>query len=466
MKASVQSSILPFNAEKINDKYLVTNMMGCWDALTCQEFRQLNRLDVPEDGLLFKRLREKGLIVDEDNLQSVIEAFRRMNAHLFNDTGLHIAVVTKRCNLRCKYCHARGGFSTDDMSMKTAARVLQYLFDVRNNSVTLEFQGGEPLLNWPVVKFMTQNARKFNTLGKKLSIVLVSNLLLMDDAKARFLAAHEVDVCTSMDGPADIHDKNRLLMNGAPTHARLLDRVQRYIKVTGRKVHMLPTITRHSLQFPERIIDEYLRLGQREIPLRPVNSIGSASLCWDEVGYSAEEFNVFYDRALAYILKLNISGRPITERTARSILSKVLLKTDPGMVDMMNPCGAGRAVMTYDTDGTCFPTDEARMVKENIFQLGNIMDDPYDKMIAKENLFFLLSAGCSDLWNYNSVMSPWLGIDPVVHYAKEGNVIPQAASRLKIILEHQCKTVFRYLLKDKKYDQIFKNWVSGESPLF
>ena len=58
------------------------------------------------------------------------------------------------------------------------------------DSVTLEFQGGEPLLNWPVVKFLTEHARKFNTLGKNLNIVLVTNMLLMDEEKMRFLADH------------------------------------------------------------------------------------------------------------------------------------------------------------------------------------------------------------------------------------------------------------------------------------
>ena len=65
MTPTLQSSILPFNTEKINDKYLVTNMMGCWDALNAEEFRQLHSLRVAQGGALFNRLLERGLIVDE-----------------------------------------------------------------------------------------------------------------------------------------------------------------------------------------------------------------------------------------------------------------------------------------------------------------------------------------------------------------------------------------------------------------
>ena len=287
MTSTTHSSLLPFNSAKINDKYLVTNMMGCWDALSEKEFRQMHSLQVLQGGALFDRLLERGLIVDENNMSRVINDYRKLNANLYTDTSLHIAVLTKRCNLRCTYCHAEGGASSEDMSIETASRVLQYLFDVRNNSVTLEFQGGEPLLNWPVVQFLTEHARKFNTLGKNLSIVIVTNMMLLDDEKMRFLADHDVVVCTSVDGPADIHDKNRVDVAGRGTHAKVMERIETYTKKFGRKVHMLPTITKHSLAHPERIIDEYLRLGQGEIALRPVSRIGYACGNWEDVGYRA-----------------------------------------------------------------------------------------------------------------------------------------------------------------------------------
>ena len=461
MTPTVHSSLIPFNSEKINDKYLVTNMMGCWDALNEEEFRQLHSLRVMQGGDLYDRLLERGLIADADNIRRVIDGYRNLNANLFTDTALHIAVVTKRCNLRCTYCHAEGGASSEDMTIETASRVLQYLFDVQNKSVTLEFQGGEPLLNWPAVKFMTEHARKFNTLGKNLSIVIVSNMLLMDDEKMRFLADNDVLVCTSLDGPADIHDKNRVDVGGRGTHAQVVEKIERFKKEFGRPVHMLLTVTKHSLAHPERIIDEYLRLGQGEIALRPVNKIGYACRCWEDIGYTAEEFNEFYDRAMAYIMELNTSGTYMSERMARIILTKVLQKKDPGYVNMMNPCGFGRAVMTYAPDGGCYPTDEARMLGDDIFRLGNINKENYDDMLNKENLFFLLSAGCSDLWNYRCVYSPWLGVDPVVHYALEKNVVLKGNSRLEQVLIHQFRTVFSYLLGDKKYADVFQRWTQG-----
>ncbi|MBL8014022.1 MAG: His-Xaa-Ser system radical SAM maturase HxsB [Candidatus Omnitrophica bacterium] len=455
-------SILPFNSEKINNKYLVTNVLGCWDTLTEDEFRRFHSLRVPPNGSLFNRLVERGLIADEANIKRLINEYRQIHANLFTDTSLHIAVLTKKCNLRCTYCHAEGGAASDDMSLETASRVLQYLFDVRNNSVTLEFQGGEPLMNWPVVKFLTEHARKFNTLGKKLNIAIVTNMLLLDDEKMRFFVDHDVDVCTSVDGPQDIHDKNRINVGGRGTYAEVIKKIEEYSKKYGRKVHMLPTITRHSLAHPERIIDEYIRLGSQEIALRPVNKIGYACNCWDDVGYTAEEFNEFYSRAMKYLITVNASGKHISERMARIILTQVLLKKDHGYVDMMSPSGAGRSVMAYAPDGGCYPTDEARMLGDDIFRLGDINKESYSDMLNKENLLYLLSAGYSDLWNYRSVFSPWMGVDPVVNYAVEKNVIIKGNSRLQKVFSHQFRTVFSYLLNDdQKYKEVFQRWTQG-----
>lgn len=462
MTATANFVVLPFNSARINGKHLVSNMMGAWAVLNDEEFRLLHSFRVERKTPLFEALYSQGIIADAENVRTIIEDYRRLNANLFSDTSLHIAVVTKRCNLRCTYCQAEGGASSEDMTVETAARVLKYLFDVESKSVTLEFQGGEPLMNWPIIQFLTENARKFNTLGKNLKIVLVSNMLLLDDAKMAFLAEHDVDVCTSLDGPAFIHDQNRVDVAGRGTHAEVLKQVEKFQHKYGRKVNMLPTITRLSLDHPEAIIDEYIRLGQTEIPLRPANNMGFARCSWKDIGYTPEEFNVFYDKAMAYLFKVNAAGHHLSERMARIILTKVLLKRDPGYVDMMNPCGAGRATMVYAPDGGCFPCDESRMLGEDIFKLGDIRTEDYDDMLTKENLLHLLQASCSDLWNYASVYSPWIGVCPVVNYALQKNVVPKiSCSPMHQVLTHQFTYAFSRIVDGGENVNILKRWTEG-----
>ncbi len=451
--------ILPFNAAMIRDKYLVTNMLGAWDVLAPAEFKQLNAMRPLPGTPLWLRLKERGIVVDEKNILPMIQQYRNLNANLFLDTALHIAVVTTQCNLSCSYCQADVA-PAQDMTMEVAAKVLEYLFGVRNPSVVLEFQGGEPLANWPVVKFMIENARKFNTAGKNLRISLVSNLLLLDDDKMKVLADQHVDVCTSLDGPKAWHDHNRKNSGGKGSYDQVMARIDRFKNGFGQSVSLLATITRGSLEHAEAIVDEYVRLGQQQICLRPVNNMGAAQCAWGDIGYSPEEFNAFYGRAMDHILALNRKGTFIMERMARVILTKVLAGKDPGYVDLMNPCGAGRMTMAYMPDGSCYPCDEARMIGDDIFKLGNILDETYDDMVKKENLMHLLQASCSDLWHSSSVFSPWIGYCPVVNYALQKNVVPKVhcSSQHKIITG-QFAYIFDKMVKRGYEVEIFKKWL-------
>jgi uncharacterized protein len=454
--------VLPFNAARIRDKYLVTNMLGAWDVLDSQEFRQLNALRPLPGTPLWSRLKARGIVVDEKSLLPLVQKYRDLNANLFMDTALHIAVVTTQCNLSCSYCQA-GAAADGDMTVEVAAKVLEYLFGVRNPSVVLELQGGEPLANWPVVKFLIENARKFNTTGKKLRISLVSNLLLLDDDKIRVLAQNNVDVCTSLDGPREVHDNNRRYGSGKGSYDEVMARISRFKGAFGRPVSLLATITRASLGHAREIVDEYVRLGQREICLRPVNNMGAASCAWDNLGYSAEEFNAFYGRAMDHILELNQGGTFIMERMARVILTKVLAGKDPGYVDLMNPCGAGRMTMAYMPDGGCYPCDEARMIGEDMFRLGNILSETYDDMVKKENLMHLLQASCSGLWHAASVFSPWIGYCPVVNYALQRNIVPKVhCSAANKIMTGQFAYVFDKIVEQGAGFGIFKEWLSGD----
>ncbi len=454
--------VLPFNAARVGKRYLVTNRMGCWDFLSPEEFRRLNSLQAGPKDPFFERVRNNGLVADAGNIGGLLEDFRRLNSHLFNDTALHIAVLTRRCNLRCRYCQTEGGKTSEDMSVKVAGRVLKYLFDVRSPSVVLEFQGGEPLLNWPILTLLTEDARRFNTLGKDLRITLVTNLLLLDKAKAKFLIGHKVDVCVSYDGPADIHDVNRVDIKGRGTHKALLEKIALFRSLGGR-VNLLPTVTKAALVRPEAFVDEMVALGVTEIALRAVNGMGYACGNWSGVGYTPEEFCGFYRRALDHMIALNRRGVAVRERTARVILTKVLARKDPGFVDMMTPCGAGRATMVYMPDGSCYPCDEARMLDEEMFRLGNIVKEDLADMLNKENLLHLLQASSTDLWHYRSVFSPWIGYCPAVNYAMEKNIVPKAAcSPMQKVQEFQFMEIFRRLEEGGDTVGIFNRWTGIE----
>lgn len=455
-------AILPYNSTQVKDKTLVTTFLGSWDLLDKDEFMDLHAFRIKKDSPLFKRLHKKGLIIDEHNLDDRLEKYRNLNSHLFADTSLHIAVITTRCNLNCAYCQTKTS-KPKDMDPNVANRVLTYLFGVRNPNVVLEFQGGEPLLNWDVLAFLIEHARKFNTTGKNLKLALVSNLLLLDDKKIKFLIKHDVEICASLDGPKFIHDKNRVYDNGAGSYEQVVSILKRLKNKYHKSINLLPTITKYSLRYPEEIVDEYLKFGQMEIALRPVNQMGTACSNWEQLGYTPEEFIGFYSKAMDYILTLNNKGILIRERMARMISEKILRGRNPGYVELMNPCGAGRTTIAYMPDGTCFPCDEARMTGDEMFKIGDILSMDYEQCMKSENLLHLSHASSVNLWAYNSPFAPWLGFCPIVNYATEKNLVPKiSCSAAHKIYTYQFQYIFEKIAESQNYLKIFKDWTGGD----
>ncbi len=455
--------IPPFNSTTIKDKYLVSNMLGSWSFLDPQEFRLLHGMRVVPGTPLFDKLKYRELVVDASNLERVLQGYRNLNRNLFLDAGLHIAVITTRCNLRCSYCQARAE-DPRDMTIEAAEGVLKSMFSVRRKGITLEFQGGEPLANWSVLKFMVECAKEMNAVHKKdLEITIVSNLLLLDDEKMVFLKEHGVGLCASFDGLREAHDANRVTPQREGTYDRVVEKINWVRQKYQLRVGLLPTITKEVIKHPRELVDSYVVMKQTSIALRQVNNMGGACSRWVDVGYSPEEFRAFYVKAMDYILELNKKGVNISERMASVFLKKILFKQDPGYVDLMNPCGAGRAVITYMPDGSCYPCDEARMLGEDMFRLGNVLTDGYEDMVKKESLMHLLQAASSELWNYGSVFSPWIGVCPVVNYALQKNLVPKVkCSPVDKVLEFQLKYLFEKMLEDVESTEIFVRWAGGK----
>lgn len=464
MKKQENWAIVPYNAKKIDGKYLISNFYGSWSLLSRGDFLTLEQFNIEEKSPLFNRLYQEGIIVKEEKIPVLTQQFRQINSHLFNDTSLHIAVVTTRCNLKCNYCQTKTK-EPQDMDFAVAARILKYLFDVRNECVNLEFQGGEPLLNWKVVRFLVENVRKINTVGKNLIISIVTNGTYLDQEKIDFLLDNNVNICISLDGTAAIHNKNRVFNNNQATYDKVIAAIKRLKKAyqkrkIDRPLDLLPTITRYSLPFAEKIIDEYIALGVKRIAIRPVNKIGFAKKEWGVLGYSAQEFNNFWARAMEYILKLNKKGVKLQERMASVMLQKILKKTNPGYVDLMSPCGAGRATLAYMPNGDVYPCDEARMVGSDMFKLGNILHSDYEEIMKSSNLFCMCEASLTELWDYNSAFLPWTGTCPVLNYLQGDNLVPKIrATPLYQIYNFQFEYLFKKLLESKENNDIFGQWV-------
>jgi His-Xaa-Ser system radical SAM maturase HxsB len=179
-----------------------------------------------------------------------------------------------------------------------------------------------------------------------------------------FFKQHRVYLSTSIDGPTGLHNRNRPI----PTRDAY-ERTAAGIRLARERlghesVSALMTTTKASLACAEDIVDEYVRLGFRDIFLRPLSSYGFAKRNQAILGYSSEEFQRFYVRGLERVLYWNRQGVELREIYASIILNKILSTFDGGYVDLQSPTGAGSSVLVYNYDGWVYPSDEARMLAE------------------------------------------------------------------------------------------------------
>ena len=191
---------LLFNFQKIGAKYLLTNESGNWLLLDKKNFQKIHKNKI--DSELEATLKSAGMLIkNKEDLEKQVLRYRQKHEILDNGPTLHIVVLTLRCNQNCVYCHASSAPIAApglDMDEKTAARVLDRIFESKSRVFTIEFQGGEPLLNFPVLAFMVKEARsRAKQLGKIINIKVCSNLIAITDEQLDFLVNNNVIISTS-----------------------------------------------------------------------------------------------------------------------------------------------------------------------------------------------------------------------------------------------------------------------------
>jgi uncharacterized protein len=387
---------LPFRFERRDGDYLISNMVGDFVAFTHEEFDRLVDLRItPGDGLYEKAYAAHLIARQRQQAQHQLLALRLRSrmAFLRQMTPLHLFVVTLRCEHSCPYCQVSRQ-STDrsryDMSEETARRALNIALDSPSARIKIEFQGGEPLLNFGLIEKIVSAAKALApTVGKKLDFVIASNLALLTDEHLAFCKAHDVLLSTSLDGPADLHNKNRP-RPGGNSHELAVKGIRRAQEILGPdRVAALMTTTERSLDRVGDIIDEYLRLGLDGIFLRPLSPYGFAIKTRQFHRYGAKRWLDFYERGLRYILAVNRAERPFPEFYSALILRRMLTDRPIGYVDLRSPARIGLGALVYNYDGRVFASDEGRMLAEmgdRTFELGNVDSSSYRSLILSDKL--------------------------------------------------------------------------------
>jgi His-Xaa-Ser system radical SAM maturase HxsB len=420
------------------DRTLITSLEGNWLVLDDADFRAFVTGAVEEGSELHEKLSERNFLRATWDEAAAREAIAKRKRFLGYGPNLHIFVVTLRCNETCVYCHAsRANMDAvdTDMSKETAEKAVDLVFESTSPGVTIEFQGGEPLVNFDVVKHVVEYAKHKNeTAGKALEFTMVSNLSLMDAEKLDFLLENKVQLCTSIDGPKELHDKQRKLptfssYDAATDWIPKINQayVDRGLDPSLYHVEALLTTTRAALPHYKEIVDTYAELGCRALFLRPLDPFGFAGKTAKKVEYPRREYLDFYAKATDYVLELNRQGTQMIERYAAIFLTKILQGEDPNFLDIRSPAGAGIGQLAYSYDGTVYTCDEGRMLAaqgDDTFRLGHVDESKYRDIVGHPIVRAMVIASNLDsqpdcvACTYN----PYCGLQTTHNYKTQGSI--------------------------------------------
>lgn len=436
LPAASALQLLPIRFERLGaDRFLVGNMVGDMTELTEADLNRLCALDLaPGDGL-YERAFEKLFIssVEQRAPQQLLALrLRSRLSFLRAATPLHLFVVTLRCEHSCGYCQVSRQ-SKDraryDMDQATASKALDIALSAPAPLIKIEFQGGEPLLNFELVRWIVLAAKeRAVSRGKRLQFVITTNLALLNNEILDFCEQHGILMSTSLDGPPDLHNKNRP-RRGNNSYELAVAGIERIKQRLGPgQVNALMTTTEASLNRVEEIVDEYLRQGLDGIFLRPLSPYGFAIKTKQFYKYRAQDWLLFWKRGLRYVLDINKSGRRFPEFYSTVILRRMLSDEPIGYVDLRSPAGIGLGALVYNYDGAVFASDEARMLAEmgdRSFELGNVHEHSYRDLVLSDTLVSAVADSLTQTAPQCSscVFEPNCGADPVYHHATQRDVL-------------------------------------------
>jgi len=472
--------LMPFRFTRLpnlSGQVLVTSSVGEYLFLSEDDFSRLVDHQLTRDSDLYRALRTRQIVCDAERgpfFEGLAAQHRTRKLFTTEDPSLHIFVVTLRCDHRCPYCQVTPRLVSErgfDMTRNTADAALDLVFESRAPCLTIEFQGGESALAFERISYIVERAETRQRLpGQQVRFVMATTLHLLTDEMLAFCRDHKIELSTSLDGPAHVHNANRINRT-RDSFERTVEGIERARAVCGHdRVAALATITRNSLPFAREIVDTYVELGFDSISVRPISPFGFAVKSVRKLGYTMDEYLRFYRDALAYLIQINLSGTAIEESYATLLLTKILTPFPTTYVDLQSPAAAGNSVLVYNYDGGVYVSDEGRMLAEmgdDRFRMGSVHDAM--TTLRRSNAMRIIREagvaeqlpGCSEC-----AFVPFCGADPVFHVATQGDPVGHRPTS-EFCHRHTglFRILFEYLAKrDPDTMRVFLSWM-GRRPL-
>ena len=360
------------------------------ETYTNEEITEQDVFDCIED---VKSLENAGKLYTPDTYEGMAFDFKNRNT-VIKALCLHVAHT---CNLNCAYCFASQGKYHGEralMSFEVGKRALDFLIEnsgTRHN-LEVDFFGGEPLMNWDVVKELVAYARVQEKIhNKNFRFTLTTNGVLVDDDVIDFGNKEMSNVVLSLDGRPEVHDRLRVDYMGRGSYDLIVPKFQKFVKRRGGKnYYMRGTFTHNNVDFTNDIF-HMADLGFTELSMEPV--VCSPE---DASALTEEDLPILFDQyeiLAKEMIKRKKEGKPFTFYHYMLDLAH-----GPCIYKRISGCGSGTEYMAVTPTGELYPCHQ--FVGDTKYLLGNIWDGVTNKDIQNE--FKLCNAyarpECNDCW--------------------------------------------------------------------
>ena len=285
---------------------------------------------------------------------------------------LHIA---HDCNLRCKYCFAStGDFGVGRklMTYETGKKAIDFLIEksADRQNLELDFFGGEPLMNWEVVKQIVLYARKREKeCGKKFRFTVTTNGLLLDDEKIDFINKEMSNVVLSIDGRKEVNDRMRVRVDGSGRYDKITENFRRLVEKRGDKEYYVRgTYTKYNLDFSEDVMHLY-ELGFDQISVEPVMADPKEpyAITESDLPRIFREYEILADK----LQKVYEEGKFVN-----FFHFMIDLDQGPCAIKRLRGCGCGNEYVAITPDGDIYPCHQFVGIEK--FKMGNLDNGTFD----------------------------------------------------------------------------------------
>ena len=337
-------------------------------AAMAEKYPTLPSTDIAECYDQVVGLKNAGKLFAPDTFAPMAGALKEKSAGVIKALCLHIAHT---CNLNCSYCFASQGNYHGEramMSFEVGKRALDFLIEnsgTRHN-LEVDFFGGEPLMNFQVVKDLVAYARSIEKEKKKnFRFTLTTNGVLVDDDVIAWANKECHNVVLSLDGRKEVHDRFRVDYAGKGSWEKIVPKFQKFVEAReGKGYYMRGTFTHANPDFLKDI-QTMLDLGFSELSMEPVVCAAS-----DPSGLTEEDLTIVmdqYEKLAELMLQRDKEGKPFT-----FYHYMIDLTGGPCIYKRISGCGSGTEYMAVTPWGDLYPCHQ--FVGEEAFKLGNIWD--------------------------------------------------------------------------------------------